>query len=42
MGMCSARVEMVLAVWILKSSRFVRFRPVFCSFCSLYSLKYKT
>ncbi|KHG18214.1 Diaminopimelate epimerase [Gossypium arboreum] len=34
MGMCSARVEMVLVVWIFKSIHFVHFWPFFCSFCS--------
>ncbi|KHG24114.1 hypothetical protein F383_08265 [Gossypium arboreum] len=34
MGVCSARVEMVLAMWIFKLARFVCFWSVFCSFCS--------
>ncbi|KHG21777.1 hypothetical protein F383_28055 [Gossypium arboreum] len=34
MGVCSARLEFVLAAWIFQSARFVRFWPIFCSFCS--------
>ncbi|KHG12055.1 Diaminopimelate epimerase [Gossypium arboreum] len=34
MGVCSACVEMVLAVWIFKLAYFVCFWPIFCSFCS--------
>ncbi|KHF99539.1 Diaminopimelate epimerase [Gossypium arboreum] len=34
MGVCSSRVEMVLGVWIFKSTRLVYFWSIFYSFCS--------